>query len=375
MVCNGAAESRFGGRTWFDYYKAALPDLARHVAPPFGVLLVFYTKNGKKEKINVSGDFIRLYNIDMNKLIVILAVCASLLGAALWRVSHKKESSVSRPKIQEIQEEKILSEPEISFSSLSLEQADTLVIKVFSSEKPSTIFNDKRIDFFETASNSWVGIFGIDAKAKARIENIIISFEGDKDVQNEFVIIKKDWPRTQLYINPELTKQGYTPQSISQNLFQNEDAIIGIAVSDYKDFPYFSGSFEDPLDKRVIVGAFGNVRVSQGVALQHLGVDLEGKMGDRVYAINDGVITLSRSDLPNYGTTVVINHGLGIFSLYLHLSEIKVALGQKVKRGDVIGLVGSTGYSLEPHLHLSLRVRGASVDPLKFIETVNQIYK
>jgi len=68
---------------------------------------------------------------------------------------------------------------------------------------------------------------------------------------------------------------------------------------------------------------------------------------------------------------VVIDHGLGIYSLYLHLSEINVSVGQLVERGKVIGLVGSTGYSLEPHLHFSLKVNGASVEPLGFIDTVN----
>jgi murein DD-endopeptidase MepM/ murein hydrolase activator NlpD len=117
------------------------------------------------------------------------------------------------------------------------------------------------------------------------------------------------------------------------------------------------------------VGAFGNIRKSGDVSLQHLGVDLDANTGTPVYAINDGKVTGVLEGLINYGNTVIIDHGLGIFSLYLHLDEFKVSLGQTVKKDDVIGLSGNTGYSIAPHLHFSIKLNGASVDPVKFINS------
>ncbi|TSD01862.1 MAG: peptidase M23, partial [Parcubacteria group bacterium Athens0714_26] len=73
-----------------------------------------------------------------------------------------------------------------------------------------------------------------------------------------------------------------------------------------------------------------------------------------------------------YGKTLIIDHGLGIFSLYLHLDEFKVLNGKGVKRGELVGLSGNTGYSISPHLHFSIKANGASVDPLKFIETTKK---
>jgi len=119
------------------------------------------------------------------------------------------------------------------------------------------------------------------------------------------------------------------------------------------------------------VGAFGNIRKNGEIRLQHLGVDLEAEEGDYVYSINSGKVCFAR-EMTNYGKTIVIDHGLGIFSIYLHLSEFEAETGQQVLKGEVIGLVGSTGYSLAPHLHLSLKVKGSSVDPLKFIEATQE---
>ncbi|MDV6237708.1 M23 family metallopeptidase [Leptospira ellisii] len=98
----------------------------------------------------------------------------------------------------------------------------------------------------------------------------------------------------------------------------------------------------------------------------HGGVDFKGGTGTQIYAINDGTVVLSR---PMYyeGNFTVIDHGLEMYSLYMHQSELGVKVGDKVKRGDPIGKIGSTGMSTGPHLHLGLRVRGTMVDPLSVV--------
>lgn len=107
----------------------------------------------------------------------------------------------------------------------------------------------------------------------------------------------------------------------------------------------------------------------------HRGVDLRVAEGTPVAAINSGIVVLAAKDFLLEGNMVILYHGLGIFSLYIHLSEIKVATGQKVNASEIIGFSGRGGAkSTGPHLHLGLKINGATVDPLKFIETANKYF-
>ena len=118
--------------------------------------------------------------------------------------------------------------------------------------------------------------------------------------------------------------------------------------------------------------AFGDFIGFGKYKLQHLGVDLKAPEKTEIYAVNDGKVVLT-ANLSNYGKTVIIDHGLGIFSMYLHLEEFKVSLGQMVGRGQTIGLSGDTGYVTGPHLHFSMRVDGTRVDPVGFITATKKL--
>ena len=102
----------------------------------------------------------------------------------------------------------------------------------------------------------------------------------------------------------------------------------------------------------------------------HKGLDLRGPQGQPVLACADGQVGLT-GNLYFSGNVVYINHGEGVFTAYLHLSEILVQNGDRVRKGQVIGLVGATGRVTGPHLHLSLLVQGESVDPQPFLTTGN----
>lgn len=102
----------------------------------------------------------------------------------------------------------------------------------------------------------------------------------------------------------------------------------------------------------------------------HKGLDLRGPQGQQVIACADGQVVLT-GNLYFSGNVVYINHGEGVFTAYLHLSEIVVQNGDRVRKGQVVGLVGATGRVTGPHLHLSLLVQGESVDPQPFLTTGN----
>uniref|UniRef100_A0A7C5V6X2 Peptidase M23 n=1 Tax=Caldicellulosiruptor owensensis TaxID=55205 RepID=A0A7C5V6X2_9FIRM len=99
----------------------------------------------------------------------------------------------------------------------------------------------------------------------------------------------------------------------------------------------------------------------------HTGIDIAAPYGASVLAAADGDVILA-GWVSGYGKTIIIDNGSGISTLYAHLSSINVAVGQKVKKGEIIGYVGSTGYSTGPHLHFEVRINGDVTDPLNFLK-------
>ncbi len=98
----------------------------------------------------------------------------------------------------------------------------------------------------------------------------------------------------------------------------------------------------------------------------HAGMDFSAKSGTPIYATGDGVIYKARMSKRGYGNHIVINHGFGYKTLYAHMSKYIVKKGQKIKRGDIIGYVGSTGTSVAPHLHYEVHKDGKKINPVNF---------
>ena len=98
----------------------------------------------------------------------------------------------------------------------------------------------------------------------------------------------------------------------------------------------------------------------------HAGMDFTAPRGTPIYATGDGVVTRADRKAKGYGNHVRIDHGYGYETLYAHMYKIKVRPGQKVKRGDIIGLVGNTGKSVGPHCHYEVRKNGKPLNPVHF---------
>lgn len=132
---------------------------------------------------------------------------------------------------------------------------------------------------------------------------------------------------------------------------------------------YWTGVFSQPISSAyATTSPFGTRRSynSGPVASYHAGQDFGAPEGVPVWAPAAGVVALAEP-LDVRGNAVLIDHGRGIFTGYWHLSEIKVAVGQELQTGDVIGLVGTTGLSTGAHLHWELRIYGVAVDPMQFV--------
>jgi murein DD-endopeptidase MepM/ murein hydrolase activator NlpD len=98
----------------------------------------------------------------------------------------------------------------------------------------------------------------------------------------------------------------------------------------------------------------------------HPGLDFTAPIGTPIYAAADGVVKDAGFNTGGYGNRVVVNHGFGYETLYAHMVRIKARVGTRVKRGEVIGYVGSTGKSTGPHLHYEVHKNGTQLDPIYF---------
>ena len=132
--------------------------------------------------------------------------------------------------------------------------------------------------------------------------------------------------------------------------------------------PLWSGAFQRFFGKPM--ARFGDRRsyLYQGKAVDqqtHLGEDLASLINSPVYAGNNGVVVLAES-LGIYGQTVILDHGLGVFSSYSHLSQIEAKVGDKVAKGAVLGRTGTTGLAVGDHLHFAINLQGEFVDPLEW---------
>jgi murein DD-endopeptidase MepM/ murein hydrolase activator NlpD len=124
-----------------------------------------------------------------------------------------------------------------------------------------------------------------------------------------------------------------------------------------------------PVDKRQsrIVSGFGyRIHPVYKTLRMHTGIDFAAKLGTPIYATGDGVVIGPAGNQSGYGRVVVINHGFGYQTLYAHMSKTAVKVGQRVKRGQLIGYVGSTGLSVAPHLHYEVIKNGKKINPVHF---------
>lgn len=305
-------------------------------------------------------------------IIIVLVIVGLVVGGLYLYLQGKSLKVIEEPILKE---NGLSSMPQVYISSDVLQQGDTFVISVtdegFEFEISGKL-GSTRIDFFKLNNyEGWIGVTGIDVKKEPGTYDLVIDFSNKDQLEKEIEIIERKFPITELFITEELRERGYTPSKIVENITARENVILKEIISIYTPKVYFNTVFINPLKEINIVGAFGNIRKSGDIGAQHLGVDLDASTGTPVYAVNDGVVQFSQS-LTIYGKTLIIDHGLGIYSLYLHLDEFKVSNGAEIKRGDIIGLSGNTGYSIAPHLHFSIKVNGSNVDPLRFIETIKK---
>ncbi len=262
-----------------------------------------------------------------------------------------------------------LSVPEVYISQTSVEQGEVLFIKIKNSSNIKSVTGKiglKKIIFFKPQEDKdWIGFSGIDASKPPGAYKLVINFD-KSEFDKEITVVERKVLLTKLEITRTLREKGFTQEKIISDI-GGDNAVLNKILLALDPENYIKKAFVYPLSKIKVVGEFGNIREGQYGSARHLGVDLQAPTGAEVYAANSGIVRFAEN-LETSGNTIIIDHGSGIFSLYLHLSEIGGKVGEFVEHGQTIGLSGNTGYSIAPHLHFSIKINGSSVDPLKFVE-------
>ncbi|MDC1475939.1 M23 family metallopeptidase [Pelagibacteraceae bacterium] len=166
-----------------------------------------------------------------------------------------------------------------------------------------------------------------------------------------------------------LEEKKVTPPEEVYERIKRENKWIGEARAIDSDLTFFKKKFINPLENAIVTGVYGSQRILNGKPKwPHYGIDFAADKGTKIKAMLDGVVTLAETDLFYTGGTLIFDHGHGISTLYMHMEKILVQKGQKVKQGDIIGTVGSTGRSTGAHLDVRLNWFGVRLDPATVLD-------
>ena len=161
-----------------------------------------------------------------------------------------------------------------------------------------------------------------------------------------------------------LEEKKVTPPEEVYERIKKENKLIAKARAIDSDLDFFKDKFIFPVDDAIITGVYGSQRILNGKPKwPHYGLDFAKKEGAPVKAMLNGTVTLAEADLFYTGGTLIFDHGHGISTLYMHMLDIFVEKGQKVKQGDIIGTVGSRGRATGPHLDIRLNWFDVRLDP------------
>ena len=217
------------------------------------------------------------------------------------------------------------------------------------------LINEKKV----RVPNDGYFVFGI---GRDRKYNIVITLNKDGDRQK---IVKKVFKRKyNIQRIDGLPEEQVTPPEKVYARIKKENKLIGSARNIDSNLTHFKNKFTVPVENIIITGVYGSQRILNGKPKRpHYGLDFAADEGAKIKAMLDGTVTLAETGLYYTGGTLMFDHGHGISTLYMHMQKIFVKKGQKIKQGDVIGTVGSTGRATGAHLDVRLNWFQTKLDP------------
>ena len=253
--------------------------------------------------------------------------------------------------------------PQIQLLPAVIGQGQTTYVSLAgnSAASATALYDGRRYPLVAQGGSFW-GIIAAAGDADPGPHTIVIQlFDADAnlltELQTQVTVVSMDFPVENIDLPDDVNN------SLDPALIQQEDDARANTFALFTPQKLWAGAFIWPVPE-VIVSPFGIRRSYNGgpVSSFHGGIDLAADAGVPVAAANSGRVAYVGSG-PTHGNSVLIDHGDGVFSGYNHLSAINVTQGQMVNKGEIVGLIGSTGMATGPHLHWEVVVRGVLVDP------------
>ena len=253
----------------------------------------------------------------------------------------------------------------VSFFPEQIIQGEPLMVQVNSSSTVQKITFDGKLQKVFQYNEKPTSFIGIDLRKKPGVYEAVAELSNGSIIKNIVTVGERKKIETSFSIPQKLGGDTLQSQNNLANTLAEENKTLENLYTGKKIF--WTSKFIPPLEQIIVTDDYGYSRKTGSYSIAHKGVDYRAKEGMKVMSINRGVVRMTRN-YRNYGKVIVVDHGLGLQSFYLHLSKIKVNEGELVQKGQVIGLSGQTGYADAPHLHLSIRINNISVDPVKFFD-------
>ena len=257
---------------------------------------------------------------------------------------------------------------EFSLSPKTVYVGDTLSVKVTKikdeKQSPKIFFDKTKYPAFSLSGKYYRSLIPLSANFKSGKYVLEIYYKG-KVKRADLVVNETTYPLETLTLSKEVA---------ALRASKTERALVGKALSEQSSEKLWSGKFIFPSDAPMST-VYGVKRKTNGVIdpdYFHKGLDFAGSLGSDVVSPENGKVILAGHNSMGFvvnGNCLFIDHGHGVVTGYLHLSSILVKEGDFVKRGQLIGKVGSSGIASGPHLHWGLYVLGKTVDPIKWINT------
>ena len=228
---------------------------------------------------------------------------------------------------------------------------------------PTALYGNKPLLVMQDSDGTWIAVTGIDLKTSPGRKTINV-VAGGREFSVDFQVEPKRYKeqhiklRNQRHVDPD-------PEQLAR--FEREYKAQIAAYDSYRPDLPSNVMLDRPVEGGRLSSPFGLRRFFNGQERNpHSGLDFAVPHGTPVKAPADGVVTIVDDYFFN-GKTIFLDHGQGLVTMYCHLSAADVQVGQKVKRGQVIGKVGATGRATGPHLHWNVSLNGNRVDPAVFI--------
>ena len=258
----------------------------------------------------------------------------------------------------------------IEIKQLPLTQGNTHVVHIAGTDLINLTghVDNYSLNFFRDAgTNDWYALLGIDAMEEPGLKQISVSggsANGETFVLSQPIIVREGIFSSEVVEGVDASTLEEENQSI------DTQTVTGLKQT--SETRSWGTTMSYPVDEPCFVSGFGSRRTyNNGVfSNYHTGVDFGVCTANNIniYAAADGTVIFAAL-LPIHGNFTVIDHGWGVYTSYSHQSQLLVSAGQTVKRGDTIGLIGSTGRSVGPHLHWEVIVNSIYVNPVTWLST------